>query len=113
MRPRRVADRIGIVLRRAVVHAGALKMVSGAHRMLRHARARERLRPITESRKGYGPGAWVAIPDVPESGEDLANGSAHVVCFAEAAEELEVHLRIGEAANPRRGPGDAILIGCL
>jgi hypothetical protein len=88
-------------------------MISGADRMFLHDRACERLRLIAEGRKDCRPGAWVTILDVADGCEDLANGSAHVVCYAEAAQQLEVHLRIGEAADPRRGPGDTILIRYL
>src|SRR5215207_8773203 len=111
MRSRGLRDGVVVVFRCSVVHAGALKVVSCAHGMLRQDRARDRARLITKSCKGGRPGAWVAILDVPDGCEDLPNSCTHGVCDTEATEQLEVHLWISEAAHPRCGTGDAIFTG--
>src|SRR6476660_4993669 len=99
MRSRRVGDRVAVVLRGSVVHAGTLEVVPRAHGVLRQHRERDRARPVPESRKGWRPGSWVAVLDVLDGCEDLPDGCADRVCDAKAAEQLEIHLWIGESAD--------------
>jgi hypothetical protein len=68
---------------------------------------------ITKSCKGGRPGPWISILDVPDGCEDLPDGCTHGVCDTEAAEQLEVHLWISEAADPRSGTGDVVLLGWI
>src|SRR5262245_17041379 len=89
---------IVVVLRHSVVHAGALKVVSGADTMLRQDRACDRLRLIAEACKDWRPAAGVAVVGVSDGRKNLANGPAHVVCCAKTAQQLEVHLG---SAKPR------------
>src|SRR5215203_4882712 len=62
-------------------------------------------------RPSWRPGARVTILDVATGCEHLANGRTHVVCYSKAPEQLEIHLWIGESANPSCRTGHPVWIG--
>src|SRR5829696_3302577 len=112
MGSRRVGDGVVVVLGGSVIHAGALEVVSRAHGvLLLQCGTTQRVSLLSQSNKGWRPGARVTILDVATGCEHLANGRTHVVCYAEAPEQLEIHLWIGESANPSCRTGHPVWIG--
>ena len=87
MGSRRVGDGVIVVLGGSVIHAGALEVVSRANGVLLLQRGTtQRVSLLSQSDKGWRPGARVTVLDVATGREHLANGRTHVVCYAEAPE---------------------------
>src|SRR5829696_1922556 len=65
MGSRRVGDGVVVVLGGSVIHAGALEVVSRAHGvLLLQCGTTRRVSLLSQSDKGWRPGAWVTILDV-------------------------------------------------
>src|SRR5829696_2852681 len=100
MRSRFLGDRVVVVLRRSIVHAGALKVVPRTDAMFMQHGARQRARLIPQGDERWRPGVRLAVRDIPSGCEYLAHSCAHRASRSEAAEQLEIHLWILPSLRP-------------